>query len=188
MTETRALSWLPNALTLARCGLAGLVAWFIVSLPAGSLWPLVAFVAVAATDFVDGYAARRLNAVSELGAFLDPVADKLLIGASLAALTLLQDMALLLLIPTAAILIRDTIATGLRLVPRISMPVSVLAKWKTAIEMIAIAGLLLALVLGHRLLWNTSLVLLWIAALLAVYTLGLYVGALLANQNDRANP
>lgn len=188
MTETRALSWLPNALTLTRCALAGLVAWMIACLPAGSLWPLVTFMAVAATDFVDGYAARRLNAVSAFGAFLDPVADKLLIGASLAALTLQQDMALLLLIPAAAIIIRDTIATALRLVPRVSMPVSVLAKWKTAIEMIAIAGLLLARLLGHPLLWHAGLVLLWLAALLAVYTLGLYVGALLANQNDRANP
>lgn len=187
MTETRAFSWLPNALTLARCALAGVVAWLIIALPEGSLWPLVAYIAVAATDFVDGYAARRLNAVSEFGAFLDPVADKLLVGASLAALTVQQEMNLLMLIPTAAIIVRDLIATGLRLVPGLSMPVSTLAKWKTGIEMIAIAGLLLALMLGSALLWNAGLILLWAAALLAVYTLGLYVGALLANQNDRAN-
>lgn len=187
MAQTHALSWLPNALTLARCALAGGVAWLIISLPEASIWPLLAYVAVAATDFVDGYAARRLNAVTEFGAFLDPVADKLLVGACLAALTVQQGMDLLLLIPTAAIILRDVIATGLRLVPGISMPVSTLAKWKTGIEMIAIAALLLALPLASELLWNAGLVLVWLAALLAVYTLGLYIGTLLANQNDRAN-
>jgi len=187
MTETRGFSWLPNVLTLARCALAGVVAWLIIALPEGSLWPLLTFILVAATDYVDGFAARRLNAMSAFGAFLDPVADKLLVGASLVALMVQQDMDLLLLVPAAAIIFRDVIATGLRLLPGVSMPVSVLAKWKTGLEMIAIAGLLLALVLGSPLLWNTGLVLLWAAALLAVYTLGLYVGALLANQNDRAN-
>nr|WP_070960907.1 CDP-diacylglycerol--glycerol-3-phosphate 3-phosphatidyltransferase [Hyphomonas sp. Mor2] len=187
MSQTHALSWLPNALTLARCVLAGGVAWLIISLPDASLWPFIAYLVVAATDFVDGYAARRLDAVSELGAFLDPVADKVLVGACLVALTLQNDMALLLLIPTAAIIVRDLIATGLRLLPGISMPVSTLAKWKTAIEMIAIAILLLASPLASGILFNAGLVLVWLAALLAVYTLGLYIGALIANQNDRAN-
>lgn len=187
MTNKNTLFWLPNALTIARCGLAGVVAWLILTAPSGSFWPLVAYVGVAMTDFVDGFAARRLDAVSSFGAFLDPVADKLLIGACLIALTVLRDYALLLLIPTAAIITRDAIATGLRLVPGVSMPVSQLAKWKTGIEMVAIAGLLLALALGSAILWNVSLILVWLAAALAIYTLGLYIGTLIANQNDRAN-
>ncbi|GAB5456931.1 MAG: hypothetical protein Hens2KO_31600 [Henriciella sp.] len=50
------LNWLPNTLTIARCLLAGGVAWLILELPGGSLWPFLAFILVAATDFLDGWA------------------------------------------------------------------------------------------------------------------------------------
>lgn len=184
---SRVISWIPNALTLTRCGLAIWVGWLIYTAPALSVWPVIAFVGVALTDFLDGFAARRLNAVSALGAFLDPVADKLLVGLSLAALTLTRDGLLALAIPTGVIILRDLIATGLRLMPGVEMPVSQLAKWKTGIEMLGITALLLANGLGQSVVWSVGLVLIWVAAALAVYTLGLYVGALIANQNDRAN-
>ena len=180
MTQNRWLTNLPNALTLARCGFALFVGWLIHSSAAGSFWPFILFVLVAATDFLDGYAARKLDVVSELGAFLDPLADKLLVGASLIALSSRNELTLSLLVPTIAIVVRDLIATGLRLVPSIDMPVSKLAKWKTSIEMVGIGGLLLAMGAGLAWLWSVSLVALWLAAVLAVYTLGLYVGALIA--------
>ena len=179
MAEKNSLFWLPNALTLSRCGLAFWIGWLIYSRPEGAVWLFAAFVLVAATDLIDGYAARRLHAVSDFGAFLDPVADKLLVGASLIALTLVREYSLLLLIPTITIVTRDLIATGLRLVPSIQLPVSTLAKWKTAVEMTGIGGLLLASGLSSALLWTISLTLVWLAALLAVYTLGLYVGTLM---------
>ncbi|NQY12665.1 MAG: CDP-alcohol phosphatidyltransferase family protein [Henriciella sp.] len=175
------LTWVPNALTVARCGLAIVVAWLILVQPAGSFVPAVAFVFVAITDFVDGWAARRLNAVSAFGTFLDPVADKLLVGASLLALALLNDWAWSLLVPTLAIVIRDVVATGLRLIPSIEMPVSRLAKWKTALEMIGILGLLLAAPLSIGAIWTMGLIIVWLAAALSVYTLGLYCGALIAD-------
>lgn len=187
MSQPRSYSWVPNALTLSRCGLAFWVGWLIYTQPALSIWPFIAFVGVALTDFIDGYAARRLNAVSAFGAFLDPIADKLLVGISLAALTVTRDGVLALLIPTLVIVVRDLTATGLRLIPEVDMPVSQLAKWKTAIEMLGIGALLLANALGRAELWVAGLILVWIAASLAVYTLGLYVGALIANQNDRAS-
>jgi CDP-diacylglycerol--glycerol-3-phosphate 3-phosphatidyltransferase len=187
MSRTGSFSWLPNALTLARCALAFWVAWLIYTLPTLSLIPFAAFVAVAMTDFVDGFAARHLGAVSKLGAFLDPVADKLLVGLSLVALTVNLDGALVLLVPTAAIIVRDVLITGLRLIPGIEVPVSQLAKWKTALEMVGIGSLLLGSAVIVSFFWVLGLVLVWLAAMLAVYTLGLYVGALLANQNDRAN-
>lgn len=174
------LTWLPNALTFARIALAFAVAWLILTLPAPSIWMAIAFVLVALTDFVDGLAARKLNAVSALGAFLDPVADKLLVGLSLLALAATRDWALLLLIPSLLIILRDLIATGLRLVPAVEMPVSQLAKWKTALEMVAIVALLLASPLALELVWTAGLIVLWLAALLSIYTLGLYLGALLA--------
>lgn len=175
------LKWLPNTLTIARCLLAGIVAWLILTLPTGSFLPFVAFILVALTDFVDGWAARRFDAVSEFGAFLDPVADKLLVGLSLVALTMLADGQWILLIPTIVIILRDTIATVLRLFPNIEMPVSQLAKWKTALEMVGIAALLLASPLGSALVTHAGTVLIWVAATLSVYTLGLYVGAVFAD-------
>jgi len=179
------LKWLPNTLTIMRCGLAFGVAALILQYPAASLLPLIAFGIVAATDFLDGWAARRFDAVSAFGAFIDPIADKLLVGLSLLALAKLQDWALVLLVPTLSILARDIIATGLRLVPSIKMPVSRLAKWKTAIEMIGIAALLIALAVPNGLIETGGLILVWLAAILSIYTLGLYVGAVLA---DRKQP
>ncbi|MEL6826210.1 MAG: CDP-diacylglycerol--glycerol-3-phosphate 3-phosphatidyltransferase [Pseudomonadota bacterium] len=175
------LTWLPNTLTLARIGLAFVVAWLIVSRPAHSIWPLIAFMIVALTDFADGWIARKLNAISALGAFLDPIADKVLVGLSLLALAATRDWTSLVLIPSLLIILRDLIATGLRLLPSIEMPVSRLAKWKTALEMIAIAALLLAGPVANDTLWTVGLVMVWLAALLSVYTLGLYLGALIAD-------
>lgn len=175
------LLWLPNTLTIARCGLAGVVAWLILTLSTGALWPFVAFVLVALTDFLDGWAARRLNAVSKFGAFLDPIADKLLVGLSLIALTLLANGDWIILIPTVVIILRDTIATIVRLFPNVEMPVSQLAKWKTALEMAGIGALLLAAPLGSHLVTKIGTGLVWIAAVLSVYTLGLYLGAVIAD-------
>lgn len=176
------LTWLPNTLTLARCGLAFLVAWLIYIEPRVSFVPLIAFILVALTDYADGWAARRFNAESAFGAFLDPVADKLLVGLSLAALCVLEEGALTILIPTIAIIARDAIATGLRLFPDIEMPVSQLAKWKTALEMVGIGALLAAAPLHQTWIWPAGLILAWAAAALSVYTLGLYIGALIANE------
>ena len=176
------LTWLPNALTIARCCLAAFVAWLILSEPAQSLWPLIAFILVALTDFVDGLAARRLNAVSAFGAFLDPVADKLLVGFSLIALSALSGWPWILIIPTGLIILRDVIATILRLFPKIEMPVSRLAKWKTAIEMIGISALLVAGPAQSTIIWQSGIVIVWAAAALSIYTLGLYLGSSLTKE------
>lgn len=176
------LTWLPNAITLLRCGCAILAGWLILAEPRQSWLPVLAFILVASTDFLDGWLARRLNAVSPLGAFLDPVADKLLVGASLVALALLEAGAWLILIPTGVIIARDLIATILRLFPKIEMPVSRLAKWKTAIEMFAITALLVTGPLELPPIWQVGLVFLWAATALSVYTLGLYVGAVIGNE------
>jgi cardiolipin synthase len=176
------LSWLPNTITLLRCALAFGVGGLILWDERTSWLPFVAFGLLAATDFIDGWLARRLKAISKFGAFLDPVADKLLVGVSLLAITHLQQWAFSLAIPTFAIVLRDLIATGLRLAPKVEMPVSRLAKWKTAIEMFGIAALLLAAPIAMSMIWPIGLVLVWGAAALSVYTLGLYLGALLANR------
>lgn len=118
--------------------------------PAIALW---AFVLAALTDLFDGMAARALDARTAFGAWLDPIADKLLVGLSLAALTV-AGASLWLAIPTAVIICRDIYISWLRarLGGGYALPVMQAAKWKTALEMIAIGVLLAAplLILSHR--------------------------------------
>ncbi|MEM7492632.1 MAG: CDP-alcohol phosphatidyltransferase family protein [Pseudomonadota bacterium] len=180
-------TWLPNFLTIARCGLAFVVGWAILSL--SPLWVLILFVFAAISDFFDGYAARKLDAVSAFGAFLDPVADKLLVAAALAALCIQMDGGLIILIPTVLIIARDAGVTLIRLSPSIELPVISLAKWKTALEMVGIGGVLGAplIAVGQAPIHTIGLILIWLAAALSAYTGFHYLRqAITQMQNDRA--
>ena len=78
---------LPNMLTMLRIVLIPVVLWLIADgTPAGNFWALVAYAVTAITDVIDGWLARRMGLISVLGKFLDPLADKLLVMASLVAL------------------------------------------------------------------------------------------------------
>lgn len=174
------LAWIPNALTLLRCGLAFVVGWMILKIGGsgeGALLAFCLFSGVAATDFLDGYAARKLNAVSAFGAFLDPVADKLLVAIALLALCHLQAWGWLLLVPSLVIIARDTFVTLIRLKPGISLPVSRLAKWKTAGEMLGIGLYLLALLPQLAVLFWPAVGLIYLAALLSAITGAQYLRA-----------
>ena len=87
---------LPNVITLARIGLAPVFIWVLFLYPSQSAperWIVVAlFVLASATDGVDGALARRRNQVTDLGKLLDPIADKVLIGGALVALSLLGQI------------------------------------------------------------------------------------------------
>ncbi len=176
------LKWLPNALTILRCILAFVVGWSILTMPESWL-PFGLFVLVAATDFLDGYAARKLNAVSAFGAFLDPIADKILVAVSLLALCYLSVWSWLLVAPTVAIVGRDLFVTLIRLRPGISLPVSRLAKWKTAFEMIGIGGYLFTFALPLVSTKLSSIALIYLAAALSLYTGYLYLRASLTKQD-----
>ncbi|NFV79018.1 CDP-diacylglycerol--glycerol-3-phosphate 3-phosphatidyltransferase [Magnetospirillum aberrantis] len=137
---------LPNLLTLSRIVVIPLVvATFYVD---GALARWVAcalFVAAAITDWFDGYLARSRNQVSALGRFLDPIADKLLVAAVLLMLVAFDRVAPATVPAALVILLREILVSGLReflAEIRIGMPVSRLAKWKTAIQMVALAVLL----------------------------------------------
>lgn len=189
MAGRMSLKWLPNALTILRCVLAFVVGWAILQIEHrpgdpgfSSLVPVGAFVLVALTDFVDGFAARKLGAVSVFGAFLDPVADKILVAASLIALCSVVDLDIVLVVPTTVIIVRDFFVTLIRLRPSITLPVTRLAKWKTAAEMIGITISLLAFawVSFGSLLWLAGLGSIWGAALLSAYTGYLYARSALS--------
>ena len=106
----------------------------------------VLFAIAAITDYFDGYFARSLKAQSNFGKCLDPIADKLLVIVAIVMLINFGNRDLWILIPGLIIICREVLVSGLReflAELRVSVPVSKLAKYKTAVQMTAITGLLL---------------------------------------------
>jgi len=141
-------------------------------------WSALAIFAVASiTDFFDGYLARAWNQTSTIGRMLDPIADKLLVATCLLLLAADTDRTIAGWSLWAAIIIlcREILVSGLReylAELKVSLPVTYLAKWKTTVQMIAIA-LLLAGPAGDKILPYTTqlgIFMLWIAAIITLYT------------------
>jgi cardiolipin synthase len=106
----------------------------------------VLFAIAAITDYFDGYFARALKAQSNFGKCLDPIADKLLVIVAIVMLVNFNGRDLWILIPGMIIICREVLVSGLReflAELHVSVPVSKLAKYKTAVQMTAITGLLL---------------------------------------------
>jgi CDP-diacylglycerol--glycerol-3-phosphate 3-phosphatidyltransferase/cardiolipin synthase len=178
MTRPISRNWsLPNVLTYARVVAVPLVAGFL-------FWPgdprarwtaLAIFVAAAITDFFDGYFARAWAQQSSLGRMLDPIADKLLVSAVILMLAADQTIAGVTLWAGIVILCREILVSGLReylAELRVPVPVTAVAKWKTTAQLVAL-GFLIAGPAGDALIPGASkvgVVLLWIAALLTLYT------------------
>lgn len=166
---------LPNLLTLSRIVVIPLVVATFYVEGAAARWVACAlFVLAAITDWFDGYLARSRNQVSALGRFLDPIADKLLVSAVLLMLVAFDRVSPASVLPALVILLREILVSGLReflAEIRIGMPVSRLAKWKTAIQMMALSVLLVGDVGPDSLpVRQIGEVLLWVAALLTMIT------------------
>lgn len=104
------------------------------------------FALAAITDYFDGYFARSLKAQSNFGKCLDPIADKLIVIVAIVMLINFSKQNLWILIPGLIIICREVLVSGLReflAELKVSVPVSKLAKYKTAVQMTAITGLLL---------------------------------------------
>lgn len=172
---------LPNILTYARIAAVPVVVALLYwqSIIGGGLWlrwvALAVFIAAGLTDILDGYLARMWGQQSSLGRMLDPIADKLLVASSLlmlAAGTTIHGWALL---AAVIILCREILVSGLREFLadlRVSVPVSQLAKWKTAGQLVAI-GFLIAGEAGQQVLPITieiGVTLLWLSAIVTLYT------------------
>ena len=142
------LSSLPNLLTLSRIlAVPGLVA--LMWEPGAWRWlaAFVLFSIAGATDYLDGYLARAYGTVSRIGVFLDPIADKIMVAATIVMLVHGGIVHGLAVIAALIILLREIIVSGLREYLaglQVSLPVSQLAKWKTAFQMIALGALVLA--------------------------------------------
>ncbi|WP_425063180.1 CDP-diacylglycerol--glycerol-3-phosphate 3-phosphatidyltransferase [Pyruvatibacter mobilis] len=171
------VAWtLPNILTYARIALVPvLVLTFFIEGNIGRWIAVGIFVAASITDYVDGYIARALKQQSSLGTMLDPIADKLLVAAALLLLAADETIAGISLFAAVIILSREILVSGLReylASLQVSVPVTQLAKWKTAIQMLAVTFLLCGPE-GRELYPFTSelgITLLWVAALLTLYT------------------
>ncbi len=134
----------PNLLTVGRIAcIPVLVGMFYLDGDWARWTACFVFVAAATTDYVDGYLARNWQQESLLGRWLDPVADKLLVGSAVLMLVGFDQAPLL---PSLIIVLREITVSGLReymAEVSVGLPVSRLAKWKTAVQMTAIAFLLL---------------------------------------------
>lgn len=168
---------LPNVLTYARmAAVPALVACLmLVEGDAGRWAAFWLFVGAGITDWLDGYLARRLEQQSTLGRMLDPIADKLIVGAAL--IMLVHDRTIDGVSIWAAIIIlcREILVSGLReflAELKVTVHVTALAKWKTAAQMVALA-VLIAGPAGDRIVPGITTAgtgLLWLAAMLTLWT------------------
>lgn len=163
---------IPNYLTYARIVAIPIVMLLLLSGDDTARWfALVLYILAAATDYLDGYLARKWKVVSPIGRMLDPIADKLLVGALLLVFSFDHSFGVWDLIPATIILLREIFISGLREfmgTEKIVVPVSKLAKYKTAVQLVA-----LGLVIAETLIANLSLisdVFLWLAAILTFVT------------------
>lgn len=178
----------PNLLTLSRIVVIPAIIGLLCLPDAWAAWTsLGLFIVAAITDFLDGHIARTYKVESAFGRFLDPIADKLLVVACLfmfAALGRIQGWSAL---PAVIILLREVLISGLREYlggQGVILPVSQLAKWKTAVQMVAI-GLL---ILGEHtppvpLLNQLGVPALWLAALFTVLSAWGYLRTGIAYMN-----
>ena len=195
MTPSHPANPIPNILTGLRL-IAGVVMFLILAgaapqglpfLPPDLLSPsdqyrfartaFIIFIVAASTDWVDGFLARRWHATTRWGAILDPIADKVLItGAILGVLA--WGSVPQAAIPCGLILFREFAVSALRetTAGRIELKVTMLAKWKTTLQLVALGAQLLALIwTGAEDNWMPTFVtfadiLVWVAALVTLWT------------------
>lgn len=142
------MQWnLPNILTILRLLAAPCVALVFVLLPRGAAdWAAFGlFVAASFTDWLDGKIARAWKLESRFGAMLDPIADKAMVVIALAVVLMLGGRSIWILLPCVIILFREVFVSGLReFLGEVAgaLKVTKLAKWKTTVQMAAIAVLL----------------------------------------------
>ncbi|MBK1640668.1 CDP-diacylglycerol--glycerol-3-phosphate 3-phosphatidyltransferase [Chromatium okenii] len=173
---------LPNLLTLLRIILIPVfVVVFYIDAPWAAYAAAAVFGIAALTDWLDGYLARRWAQTSPLGAFLDPVADKLMVAVALVVL-LQADPRLLLALPVMVIIGREITVSALRewmaeIGARATVAVSQLGKVKTTLQMISIALLTLRESMLGAWVYPLGLVLLYVAALLTLWSMVVYLSA-----------
>ena len=174
---------LPNILTILRLlaapGVAVMFLYF--DRPWADIYALVLFVSAALTDFLDGYLARVWKQESKFGAMLDPIADKVMVVIALFVITGYSGMNPWIILPAVMILFREVFVSGLREflgADSSKLAVTNLAKWKTTLQMVAIAVLFAGMGIERMDWWDTLALfvfwfgvgLLWVAGVLTLIT------------------
>jgi CDP-diacylglycerol--glycerol-3-phosphate 3-phosphatidyltransferase len=172
---------IPNILTMLRIAAIPLMAALLLS-PSrqAGFWAAIVFALASITDWLDGYLARRMGAVTVFGKFLDPIADKLIVMAALIMILPFDRVPAWMVL---VVLGREIIITGLRGIASsegIVIQASDLGKFKTIFQIVAILGLLLHYdynwlfgienSLVHVNMHNVGMFYLWIATLLTVWS------------------
>jgi len=186
---------IPNLLTLLRIALIPvLVLVYYLPFSASHLVSTAVFGLAALTDWLDGYLARRLGQLSPFGAFLDPVADKLIVAVALVMLVQ-TNPTLWFVIPAAVIVGREIAISALRewmaeIGERAQVAVSVIGKIKTTAQMTALLLLLYREPLGGLPTREVGVVLLYVAAVLTLWSMVIYLRAAwpLLVANGSGNP
>lgn len=169
---------LPNSISLFRVLMVPiLMVFMLVEIPAGDIVALVVFVLAAGSDSLDGYIARRRSQTTVMGAFLDPLADKLLVTAALVSLVSLGELSAWV---AMLVIARELAISGLRMVAAVQNVVIAASRWgkaKTASQMLAIAALITEprwlkpewTLAGHKVTW-------YLVMLMLVLTVGSGIG------------
>ncbi len=149
------MNWtIPNTLTVCRLAVTPAVAmvFLILPRPLADWIALVMFILAAVTDFLDGYLARLWKQESRFGKMLDPVADKAMVVIALLVLVALAELSVWITIPAVVIIFREILVSGLREFAggqSQSLSVTGAARWKTTVQMVAVAGLFLSTGMGQ---------------------------------------
>ncbi len=160
---------LPTILTVMRIVLVVpvMICIFMDNLPA-QIVTLVCFIIASVTDFIDGRLARRRKEVTNLGKFLDPLADKMLVNLTFLALVVLGAVPVWMF---AVILVRDFMVDGLRMMAatkRVTIAASKFGKLKTLVQMITISLILINVIANNSVLTIINIILLYIVVMLTV--------------------
>lgn len=172
----------PNTLTLLRIALIPvMLACFYLPYPWARTSAAAIFALAALTDWLDGWLARRLNQTSAFGAFLDPVADKLMVSCALVVLVQ-ADPSVSLAVAAAIIIGREIAVSALRefmaqLGARSRVAVATVGKVKTVAQMLAIGMMLYGKHLGTNPIYEWGYWLLMVAAVLTLWSMGVYLKA-----------
>lgn len=186
----------PNVLTLVRISLVPLlIIFFYLPVSWGHLVAAILFAAASITDWLDGYLARYLKQSTMLGAFLDPVADKLMVSVALVLIVaeptfqfvsvksiVYSIPTFVITIPAAIIVAREIIVSALRewmaeIGKRAKVAVSSLGKIKTAVQMVALVVLLYCNNSTSAFLIIASYVLLYVSSVLTIWSMLIYLKA-----------
>ena len=180
---------IPTLLTLLRIALIPvLVVFFYLPWDYSNIATTFIFFIAGVTDWLDGYLARKMDAETKFGAFLDPVADKIMVAFVLVLLVQAEG-SIWMTLPAAIIIGREITISSLRewmaeLGQRATVKVSHIGKWKTTAQMLAIACLLYRETIFGVSMQFFGLIMLYIAAILTLWSMISYLKAAFVSMND----